>query len=83
MRICGRVLRPSDLQERRFLLGQLGVTALRVPRTENPYAVARRLRRLAHERGDDVMYLRSLARRTQGPPVMPPVSPAPDHSDLH
>lgn len=83
MRICGRVLRASDLQERRFLLGQLGVPALRVPRTENPYAVARRLRRLAHERSDDIMYLRSLVRRTKGPPVMPPVSPAPDHSDPH
>ncbi len=46
MRIIGRILRPSTLAERRLLLS-LGSDCYRVPRTENPYIVARRFRRAA------------------------------------
>lgn len=46
MRINGRILRPATLAERRLLLS-LGSSFYRVPRSENPFIVARRLRRLA------------------------------------
>ena len=57
----GRLVRPSNLAERRLLLS-LGIVVLRVPRTTNPYLVARRLERAARRDGDDVVLLRSLAR---------------------
>lgn len=47
MRIHGRILRPSDLSERRLLLGCLGVPFVRVPRSQNPYVLARRIRQAA------------------------------------
>ena len=44
MRINGRLLRPSTLAERRLMLGHFGTDCIRVPRTLNPFAVARRKR---------------------------------------
>ena len=51
MRVNGRTLRPSTLAERRMLLAA-GLTSVRVPRSQNPYAVARRLARLAQQPGE-------------------------------
>jgi hypothetical protein len=69
MRILGRTLRASDLSERRVLiaLGIDPVKGLRVPRSENPFAVARVLRRLARE-GDDMKYLRTIAKKNKYEP---------------
>ena len=72
MRILGRTLRASDLSERRVLisLGIDPVKGLRVPRSENPFAVARVLRRLARE-GDDMKYLRTIAKKNKTPEPRP------------
>jgi hypothetical protein len=51
MRIQGRCLRPSNLAERR-VLKTLGLDSLRVPRRQNPFAIARSIRKLAAGRGD-------------------------------
>lgn len=73
IRVCGRTLRPGDLESRRFFLGTLGVESLKVPRSQNPYAVARRIRR--HLKADDVSSLKQLAlgRRSPAPPITPDV----------
>ena len=74
MRICGRVLRPSTLAERRLFLGHLGTDTIRVPRSLNPYAVARRVRRLVMNA--ELAFIYDLARRTKKyntPPVTPDV----------
>lgn len=62
MRICGRVLRPSNLAERRLLLGHFGVHTIRVPRSQNPFAIARRIRRLLSSA--EFALLRELARHS-------------------
>ena len=73
MRINGRTLRASDLRERRVLvsLGIDPVLGLRVPRTQNPYHVARCIRRVARAQTDDVIFLKSVVtnsrRRVPGP----------------
>ena len=76
MRINGRTLRPSNLAERRLLLS-LGIDALRVPRSMNPFTVARRLRRAARGESEDHGVARGLAARMkknlEGVP-----SPSPD-----
>lgn len=77
IRINGRTLRPGDLMSRRFFLGTLGVDQIRVPRSQNPFAVARRLRRHL-QGGDDVVAFKKLAARR---PVAPPVSPDVDHPE--
>lgn len=59
MRIIGRVLRPSTLNERR-VLKMLGVDYLRVPRRLNPFMVARQIRRLAVGCGGDLPRLRAV-----------------------
>jgi hypothetical protein len=71
MRIQGRILRASDLRERR-VLKSLGVDFLRVPRRANPFAVARHIRRLASGRGGDIEALRALMKKVSpAPPVLP------------
>ncbi|OJY31036.1 MAG: hypothetical protein BGO98_44930 [Myxococcales bacterium 68-20] len=72
MRICGRLLRPSTLVERRLLLGHFGVSSLRVPRSQNIFAVARRIERYL-KRNDDIVFLKKLAT-PMGRPV-PPIAP--------
>ena len=68
-RITGRLIRPSNLAERR-VLKTLGFDFLRVPRRLNPYAVVRHIKRLASGRGGDLPALKAmLARR------MPPAPP--------
>lgn len=70
MRIRGRSLRPSTLAERRLMLGHFGTDCIRVPRTLNPFAIARRLQRLACN--EEVSFIHSLARRMKkhnSPPV--------------
>ena len=46
-RICGRLIRPSSLSERR-ILKSLGVDFIRVSRRSNPFHIARKLRSVAN-----------------------------------
>lgn len=62
MRIRGRKLYPSNLQERRLLL-QIGSMPLCVPRGVSPYQVARRLSRAASSELPDVAFVRDLKAR--------------------
>ncbi len=62
MRIQGRILRPSDLAERR-VLKTFGADELRVRRGLNPFTVARHIRRLASGRGGNLPALRNLLRK--------------------
>jgi hypothetical protein len=64
MRVRGRKIWASSLQERRVLLA-LGGVPLRVPRGVSPYMIARRLARAAASDHPDVLFAReALARRT-------------------
>ena len=76
MRINGRTLRPSTLAERRLLLS-LGTDALRVPRSLNPFTVARRLRRVARGESPDQVFVRELVATGKRKPVDIPL-PLPD-----
>ena len=83
LRINGRIIRPGCLISRRFFLGALGVDRLRVPRSQNPFAIARRLRRYLQS-GDELVGFKKLARRPAGPPVSPDVDhPEPVFGDDH
>lgn len=79
MRVCGRLLRPSTLAERRLFLGHFGVDTIRVPRSLNPYSVARRVRRVAMNA--ELAFIRDLVRRPKKYDV-PPVSPDVDVPDM-
>jgi len=59
-RIQGRKVYPSDLQERR-IIAQLGGKQgyIKVPRNSNPFIIARRLHRAAHQ-NPDLLVLKSL-----------------------
>lgn len=74
-RIVGRKVYPSDLEERRVLFG-LGVPCLHIPRRTNPYAVARFLRRAAHQ-NRDVLFLSDIVASRQ----LPVRTPSPDTSE--
>ena len=63
MRIQGRTLRPSNLAERRLLLSSLGTQALRVPRSANPYLIARRLERAAKGNHPDILFVSDVLNR--------------------
>lgn len=83
MRICGRLLRPSTLGERRLLLGHFGASSLRVPRSQNIFAVARRIERYL-KKNEDIVFLTRLAapRRRPVPPIAPDMdSPEPVTGD--
>lgn len=85
-RVNGRVIRPATLAERRLFLGHFGTDVIRVPRAHNPYAVARRIRRLVMNA--ELTFLYALARRTKkyGPPLSPDVDtpePAPGDGDAN
>lgn len=83
MRICGRLLRPSTLAERRLLLGHFGTSSLRVPRSHNIFAVARRIERYL-KKNEDIVFLKKLAgpRRMPVPPIAPDMdSPEPVTGD--
>lgn len=67
MRINGRLLRPSSLAERRLMLSLGLTTTFRCPRSENPYALARKLRRLALGTNPDATHIRQLAQRKNKP----------------
>jgi len=69
MRIHGRCLRPSTLAERR-VLKTLGVDFLRVPRKQNPFAIARSIRKLAAGRGD-LPALKAMLARPPASPSLP------------
>lgn len=73
MRIQGRLLRPSTLAERRLLLGYFGMSCIRVPRSQNPFVWARRLRRVAVNQ--DIASLKAIVGRNKNEPILPPVSP--------
>ena len=72
MRICGRLLRPSTLAERRLLLSHFGTSAVRIPRSQNIFAVARRIERYL-KKNDDVVFFKKLAAPTRRP--LPPIAP--------
>jgi hypothetical protein len=72
MRIRGRVLLPQDLRERR-LLKSLGVDFIRVPRRQNPFAVARLVRKLSFG-GTDMPKLKAMLAKRPVPIV--PSQPA-------
>lgn len=76
MRVNGRILRPSTLAERRFLLS-LGVSEIRVPRGINPFTAARRVRRAAACTTPDHEFTRELARAQKRRQDVFPV-PSPD-----
>lgn len=78
MRICGRLLRPSTLAERRLLLGHFGTSALRVPRKHNIFAVARRIERYL-KKNEDLAFLYAMMRRQRH---APPISPDLDVPEL-
>lgn len=76
VRIVGRTLRPGCINTRRLFLGILGVDVIRVPRSANPFSLARRIRRyLQHE---DIVFLKKLvsARRRPMRSVTPDVAAA-------
>jgi len=79
-RIIGRKILPSDLSERRVLMG-LGVHYLRAPRSVNPYMVARKLKRAAHPT-DDVLVLSDIARSTMLSRRLPSTLAGPDSAAL-
>ncbi len=79
MRIQGRVLRPSNIAERRVVLS-LGIDHLnfRVRRGVNPFVVARHVRKLASGRGGDLPGLKALlARNSRTPAELPDSTPEP------
>ena len=76
MRIRGRILRPSNLAERRLLLA-LGVDHIRVPRGTNPFVVARRLRRAASCQTPDHLFVREVINKSNAW-SNPRPSPEPD-----
>ena len=71
MRVNGRVLRPSTLAERR-LFCSLGTTSIKVPRSYNPYVIARRAKRLAENQTPDFLMLKELVAKYH------PHEPTPD-----
>lgn len=75
MRIQGRVLRPSNLAERR-VLKTLGFDYLRVRRGLNPFIVSRHIQKLAVGRGGDLPALRAMLKKNERP--LPPVLELPD-----
>ena len=76
MRVNGRMLRPSTLAERRLLFS-LGTSTLRVPRSMNPFTVARRLGRAAKGVTPDHDFARDLVFRMKKNPGDVP-TPSPD-----
>jgi len=74
MRVNGRILRPSNLAERRILKG-FGLDFLRIPRHHNPFAIARQIQRLAHGEVSELRVIRDIVGEEQRVrPVMNPVS---------
>jgi hypothetical protein len=63
MKINGRILRPSNLQERRMLHGLGIATPVRVPRNKNPFHIARQLRNLAKATSANLAELREALSR--------------------
>ena len=80
MRINGRLLRPSNLAERR-VLKQFGLDCLRVPRGHNPFAVARVIARMARGPVPESSIIREIVEedRLRRPilPIPAPVTPPP------
>ena len=79
MRVNGRVLRPSTLAERR-LFTALGTQTIKVPRSHNPYVVARRASRLAENQNAAFLLLRELVAKYNRPasPIPTESAPSPD-----
>ena len=76
MRITGRILRPSNLVERRLLMS-LGVDYIRVSRAFNPYAGARLVKRITAG-STDIQKLKVICSKKPGPgfgPISPPPPP--------
>jgi hypothetical protein len=60
MRIQGRTLRPSTLEERRLLL-TLGLDKLRVQRGTNPFALVRKIQKVARGSRLEMLLIHALA----------------------
>ena len=67
MRIQGRLLRASNLAERRVLKA-LGVDVLRIRRGFNPFVIARHVQKLAAGVGGDLPALRTLLKKNERRP---------------
>lgn len=78
MRINGRTLRPSDLSERSLMLKSFGTLSLRVPRGSNPFLIARKLRRAAHEEHPAVLFVKERLKQRRPKPMLPLPSPEAD-----
>ncbi len=78
MRIQGRVLRASNLAERR-VLKSLGLDVLRVPRRLNPFSVARHVKKIATGLGGNLPELRAVLKKHERPtpPSLPDSTPEP------
>ncbi len=75
MRVHGRLLRASNLSERRVLKGALGVDVLRIPRRLNPFAVARTIKKIASGTGGNLPELRAMLMKRSGSPMSAPTLP--------
>jgi hypothetical protein len=76
MRIQGRLLRASNLAERRALKA-LGTDVLRVPRKLNPFAVARHIRKIASGTGGNLPELRAALAKAPPRPCSSVSVPSP------
>ena len=81
MRIQGRVLRASNLAERRVLKA-LGTDVLRVPRKLNPFAVARHIRKIASGTGGNLPELRAALAKAPARPCSSTRASAPTSADF-
>jgi hypothetical protein len=73
-RVNGRLLRPSNLDERR-VFKHLGVDFIHVSRGRNPFAVARMLSRLAKSNSAELSIIREILEDDR---VRRPLLPIPD-----
>lgn len=73
MRIHGRMLRPSNLAERRILKA-FGLDFIKVPRSHNPFAVARHIQRLAKGAVPECRIIREIVEEDR---LRPPPHPLP------
>ena len=79
MRLRGRILRASNLAERR-LMTALGVDFIKVPKGTNPFIVMRRFARAARCQTPDHLFVRDVIDRSKSWPNPSP-APEPDTSE--
>lgn len=79
MRVNGRLLRPSTLAERRIMKA-LGLDFIRVPRSKNPFAVARQLTRVAKGAVPELQIIKEILEEDR---LRRPRIPLPDPTSPH